>query len=366
VQRGASVRAFVGTGYGKLALGVLALATLSLSFYYLGPYFAIPTLLLFGLGVPIYLGWKIPRQLAVMGIVVILATGPLINWGLTGQAMTPSPAANSASDAGNTSTGNPVLANALVSPYDAAGGTAFVFSVDLYTNRLAANTSPYSLELFVSTCPGATGNSSPFCGTGYPFYPVNQSVVNVTGSPAHRSFNVVLPGPNIWWWQMGLLAKTVKFVPAKNATETTYQWIFLAVPNAYGAVQGPVTGTWTSTYKLLLPQTILDVLFYPGLVFYAALLVYMFLKSREARRKAQRAGAGSGTIPPTSGSPASANPPMASLPPGSATPSAAGGSKTENACPKCGAVVYPKEANCWKCGAPLTAPTNAPLSSGPA
>jgi hypothetical protein len=366
VQRGASVRAFVATGYGKLALGLLALATLALSFYYLGPYFAIPTFLLFGLGVPIYLGWKVPRQLAVMGIVVILATGPLINWGLTGQAMTPSPMATSATDRSNTSSGNPVLANATEAPYNAPGGTSFVFSVDMYTNRLPANTTPYSLELFVSTCPGATGNSSPFCGTGYPFYPVNQSVVNVTGSPAHLAFHVALPGPNIWWWQLGLLAKTVKFIPAKNTTNTSYQWIFLAVSNPYGAVQGPVTGTWLSTYKLLLTQTILDVLFYPGLVFYAALLVYLFLKSREARRKAQRGSAGSATIPPTSGSPASSGPPMASLPPGPGSPSSAGGSKTENACPKCGAVVYPKETNCWKCGAPLTAPSNAPLSSGPA
>lgn len=363
MQRWAGIRAFVGTRYGKLALGLLALATLALSFYYLGPYFAIPTLLLFGLGVPVYFGWKNPRQLAVMGIVVILASGPFINWGLTAQAMVPSGPANSASDALNTSNGQPVLANATASPYNGPGGHVFDFAVDLYPQRLPANTTPYSLEVFVSTCPGATGNSSPFCGSGYPFYSVNQSVVNVTGSPTHLDFHLALPGPNIWWWQMGLLAKTVKFVPASNATDTSYQWIFLAVPNAYGAVQGPVTGTWLSTYDLLLPQTILDVLFYPGIVFYLGLLVYVFLKNREARRKAARAGAGSGTIPPTSG-----NPP-ASLPEGSPTGSSPGSGgtagRTETACPKCGAVVYPKETNCWKCGAPLSPSSNAPLSSGP-
>jgi hypothetical protein len=364
VQRWAGLRAFVGTLYGKLALGVLALVTLALSFYYLGPYFAIPTFLLFGLGIPIYLGWKIPRQLAVLGIVVILACGPLINWGLTGQAMLPSPAASSAVDATNTSNGHPVLDNAIVSPYNGPGGSSFTFSVNMYTDRLPKNTTPYSLEVFVSTCPGATGNSSPFCGSGYPFYPVNQSVVNVTGSPATEVFHVALPGPNIWWWQMGLLAKTVKFDTATNQSVTSYQWIFLAVPNAYGAVQGPVTGTWTSTYVLLLPQTVLDVLFYPGIVFYLALLVYVFLKNREARRKASRAGAGSGTIPPTSGNPPTAGTPPI-LPSGTAPSTSGGSGRVENACPKCGAVVYANETNCWKCGAALPTSASSPLTSGP-
>jgi hypothetical protein len=361
VQRGAGLRGFAGSRYGKIALLGLALVTLALSFYYLGPYFAIPTFLLFGLGIPIYLGWKSPRQLAVMGLVVLLAAGPLINWGLTSQAMLPSGVASSASDSLNSSNGQPVLANASVSPYNAAGGTSFVFSVDMFPGRLPANTTPYSLELFVSTCPGATGNSSPFCGTGYPFYPVNQSVVNTTGSPAHLDFHLALPGPNIWWWQMGLLAKTAKFNVSTNSTAISYQWIFLSVSNAYGAVQGPVTGTWFSTYELLLPQTILDVFFYPGLVFYVGLLVYVWLKNREMRKKAARAGAGSGTIPPTSGNP----PPLSplGLPPGG-TPSASGaGTRTEAACPNCGAVVYPNETNCWKCGAKLPTAPGTPLSS---
>lgn len=362
MQRWAGLRAFVGTRYGKLALGVLALATLTLSFYYLGPYFAIPTLLLFGLGIPIYFGWKAPRQLAVMGIVVLLASAPLLNWGLTSQAMVPSPAANSASDAMNTSNGQPVLTNATASPYNGPGGHVFDFSVDMYPARLPSNTTPYSIELFVSTCPGATGNSSPFCGSGYPFYPVNQSVVNVTGSPAHIDFHLPLPGPNIWWWQMGLLAKTVKFDSATHTNNTTYQWIFLAVPNSYGAVQGPITGTWISTFNLLLPQTVLDVLFYPGIVFYLALLVYMYLKSREAKRKAARAGAGSGTIPPTSGNPPPSAP--SGTPSGSPPSTGATAGRAETACPKCGAVVYPNESNCWKCGAPLTPGGSAPLPSG--
>jgi hypothetical protein len=360
VQRAASLRAFVQTRYGKIALVVLTVATLAASFLYLGPYFAIPTFLLFGLAVPIYLGWKIPRELAVLGLVAILVSGPIVNYGLTAQAMIPSPPVASATDLTNTSTGQPVLTNASEGPYNAPGGTNFTFTVDLYANRLPANYTPDLIAIFVSTCPGATGPSSPFCGGGYPFYTVNESVVNDTASPTTVQFHLALPGPNIWWWQMGLLADESVFNISANKTETVYNWIFLDVDNTYGAVQGPVTGTWVSTYELILPQTVLSVLFYPGLVFYAALLVYMYLKNRESRKKAARAGAGSGTIPPTTGAEPSSGP----APGTTATGTPGAPRRPETACPKCGAVVYPKETQCWKCGTPLTPGGSPPLTSG--
>jgi hypothetical protein len=361
VQRAASLRAFVQTRYGKIALVALTIATLSASFLYLGPYFAIPTFLLFGLAVPIYLGWKIPRELAILGIVAILVSGPIVNYGLTAQAMIPSTAASTGTDSTNTSNGQPVLTNATEGPYNAPGGTNFTFSVDLYANRLPDSYVPDLLAIFVSTCPGATGPSSPFCGGGYPFYTVNQSVANDTTSPTAVAFHLALPGPNIWWWQMGLLADRSVLNTTSNSTSTNYTWIFLDIDNAYGAVQGPVTGTWLSTYVLVLPQTVLSVLFYPGLVFYAALLVYLYLKNREARRKAARAGAGSGTIPPTTGAQPSAGPPGA----GTAIGVPSGPRRPEAACPKCGAVVYPKETQCWKCGAPIVGGGSTPLASGP-
>jgi hypothetical protein len=360
VQRAASLRAFVQTRWGKLFLVALAVLTLSASFYYLGPYFAIPTLLLFGLGLPIYLGWKIPRQLAVVGLAAILLSGPIINYGLTAQAMAPSPSFSSSTDLSNTTNGLPVLANATEGPYNAAGGTSFAFSVELHADRLPGGFAPDLLWLYVSTCPGATGPSSPFCGSGYPFYPVNESVVNDTNRSTTVTFHLALPGPNIWWWQMGLLADHTVLNVSANKTNTTYQWMFLAVNNAYGAVQGPVTGTWLSTYDLLLPQTVIDVLFYPGIVFYLALLVYLWLKRREATKKAARAAA-SEPIPPTSGATPSSGGPA----PGTGTSSAdAAARRPETACPKCGAVVYPKETTCWKCGAPLTGSEPAPLRSG--
>lgn len=361
MQRAASLRAFVQTRWGKLALVALAVLTLSASFYYLGPYFAIPTLLLFGLGLPIYLGWKIPRQLAVVGLAAILLSGPIINYGLTSQAMAPSPTFGSSTDLSNTTNGLPVLANATEGPYNGGGGSTFTFSVEIHADRLPSNYTPDQMWLYVSTCPGATGPSSPFCGSGYPFYPVNQTVVNDTKGSTTVTFHLALPGPNIWWWQMGLLADRSILNVTTNKTNTTYQWIFLEVNNAYGAVQGPITGTWLSTYDLLLPQTVIDVLFYPGIVFYLALLVYLWLKRREASKKAARAAAGGASIPPTSGAAPTVGAP--GTPPAASSADSAA-RRPETSCPKCGAVVYPKETQCWKCGAPLTGGGTAPLRSG--
>jgi hypothetical protein len=362
VQSPARLKELAQTRVGKLLLGALALAALVLSFSFLGPYLAIPVFLLFGLGVPILLGWKAPRQLAVLGLAALLLSAPLINYELTGLATTPSPVANSATDHGNSSNGAPVLANATASPFRGPSGSVFTFTVQLYPNRLPSHLLPDQLWLYVSTCPGATGNSSPFCGSGYAFYPVNQSVAALNVSPSLVAFHLKLPGPNIWWWQMGLLAQSTTFNTATNKSNTTYQWLFLSVPNAYGAVQGPITGTWTTTFDLLLPQTVLEVLFYPGTVFFLALLFYVFLKGREARRKAQRDASATGTIPPTTGAPPASTGTGLAAPAPEPSPDAA--RRAETSCPKCGAVVYPNEAACWKCGAALTPAGNAPLKSG--
>ncbi|HEY6237913.1 MAG TPA: hypothetical protein VIZ68_01850, partial [Thermoplasmata archaeon] len=80
----------------------------------------------------------------------------------------------------------------------------------------------------------------------------------------------------------------------------------------------------------------------------------LLVKSREARRKREAALSGaelSGARPtPPSTDPSSA--PVKTSP-------------SEKACPNCGAVVYPSEANCWKCGVALgsTGSAAAPLKS---
>lgn len=351
----AGFRGFGLTRVGKLVLLAVSTAILAATFYYLGPYFAIPAFVLFGLGVPIYAGWKVPRELALAGIVALLITGPIVNYGLTAQAMVPSTAVTSGTNSTSSSNGNPVLSSAIATPYSGPAGSTFTFSVDVSPSNLPANYTPDLLFLYVSTCPGATGPSSPSCSSGYPFYTDNISVVGLNVSPTPETFHQALPGPNIWWWQMALLAEKPFFNVTANKTEYDYAYIALNANNLYGAVQGPIAGNWLSTYDLLLPSTIIELLFYPGLVFYVALLIYMFLKSREARRKAQRDRAGASSIPPTTGAPPEA-PSTTSVPAGPPR-------RTEAACPKCGAVVYPGETSCWKCGAALPPSVSAPLPS---
>jgi hypothetical protein len=351
----AGFRGFGLTRLGKLVLLAISIAVLAATFYYLGPYFAIPAFVLFGLGVPIYAGWKIPRELALAGVVALLVAAPIVNYGLTSQAMVPSGAVMSGTNGTSSGTGNPVLTNAIASPYSGPGGSSFTFSVDVSPNNLPAKYLPDLLFVYVSTCPGVTGPSSPNCPSGYPFYTANLSMVGVNASPTPETFHLALPGPNIWWWQMALLAESPFFNSTANRTEYNYDYIGLNANNIYGSVQGPIAGNFVTTFDLLLPQTIIELLFYPGLVFFVALLIYMFLKSREARRKAQRDRTGSASLPPTTGAPPDA-PSTVDVP--SDAPR-----RNESACPKCGAVVYPGETSCWKCGSPLPSTGAAPLPS---
>lgn len=351
MQQPRGIKRFFASRPGLLVLGLIAVGAMIGSFLYLGPFVAIPTLLLFGLAVPIYAGWKRPRTLALIGIVVLLVAAPLTSLADAQAIRVPSPAYSSDATppSGN---GGSVLDQAIVNPYTGASGGTYVFSVILNPQYVPANDSaPLWVELFVSTCPGATGNASPNCASGYPFVVSNKTLPANQTTPETLSFDVALSGPNIWWWQMAAVVESPR-------TSTNLTWIFLDVPNGYGAVQGPVTGDFLSTFAILVVP-ITEVMFlYSATVFFIALLVYMFLKAREARRKAAAA-------------------PMVG-PDGSTPPATAGGGTTEPAappttapnersCPNCGAVVYPSESSCWKCGKPLSkgpSEPSPPLKSG--
>jgi hypothetical protein len=347
-QRG-SVKSFVGRPLGRILLAVLAGATLIGSFLYLGPLLAIPTFLFFGLAMPIYLGWKRPRQLAILGLAVLLVSAPVASLWEAQLLRQPSPTASSdaALPYGN---GGSVLQDAQVSPFAADSGSNFEFSVTVHPEFVPANTSGLLwVELFVTTCPGATGNGSLSCPGGYPFFSQNETLASNLTAPTVFSFNQTLSGANLWWFQ---------FATAYRANGSTdYTWVFLDPPNGYGAVQGPVSGDYYSTVGLVIPNLYVVMFLYPGSVFFIALLVYVIFKRREARR-------GAAGRPP---SPAdSAGPPSA---PGAPEASAAETSTgaNERRCPNCQAIVYPNEASCWKCGKPLAStagPSDRPLTGG--
>ncbi len=340
----AGLRRFFATREGLLVLVAVAILTLTGSFLYLGPFLAIVAFLLFGLAVPIYAGWKRPRLLAVLGLTALLIAGPLTSVLYVGTVVrVPSASADSSSVApyGN---GGPVLQGAQVAPFTSDGNGPFNFSVTVNPQYLPANASGLLwLDLFVSTCPGATGNSSPYCQSGYPFYSFNQSLTNVSQATV-RSFSIHLPAPNVWWWQMA-----TAYVAHGNGSIV---WIFLAPSSGYSGIQGPISGDFLSTVSIVLLPVYIDMLIYPGIVFFLGLIVYVYLKRRQSRRAAGRA-----TPPET--------PILAGTAPG--RPETGPSGPNERACPNCQAVVYANEANCWKCGAalpPVAAAAGPALPSG--
>lgn len=342
------IKAFIGTPAGRVTLVVLAIVTLVGSFLYLGVFLAIPTFLLFALAIPIYTGWKRPRTLALAGLAALLISAPLASLVEAQALRSPSPSASSDNFL-PTGNGGSVLQNAHVNPFTGPAGGTFTWSVTVnpaYVPR--GYSTPWFAAIYVSTCPGATGNSSPYCNPGYAFVTRNFTFPANTTTSQVVTFSTQLHGVNIWWWQMAL--------GVRNTTTGSTLYIFLDPGNSYGGVQGPVTGDFLSTFGIVVPNIFVEMLFYQGSVFFFALLVYILFKNRERRRKAEAEAMMMGPAP---GAPPPPMAPGESAAPGGATPAKV----DERACPKCGAVVYPNEKTCWKCGTVLTAPTSAPLPS---
>ncbi len=332
VQLGSSIKAFVAKPAGRIVLLAFITLILAGAVFYTGYFLAIPIFILSGLGLPIYLGWKRARLLALVGLAALLVAGPIVSAAEVSLLRSPSPAAFSSAAAPYSGS---VLQNATVHPFTGSPGDTYTFSVDVRPAYLPTNSSPLLwVDLFLSTCPGATGNSSPFCGGlgSYPFILGNHSY---TGSaPSTVTFSEKLSGPNVWWWTIG-----AGYRDLANRSQLT--WVWLIVMNGYTTVEGPVTGDFLSTMSLVVLPIYLAIFLYPGLVFFLGLLVYLFLK----RRQRVRMG-----LPPAA--------------PAAGKGGAPAPARKEAACPKCGAVVYEGEARCWKCGTALGESKDQPLASG--
>ena len=243
--------------------------------------------------------------------------------------------------------GSSVITNAQVTPFLGDAGATYNFSFELDPAALPFNSSPGLLwaALYISSCPGATGNTSPYCSAGYPFLEFNDTALPNTSAPFLEQFNVTLgDGPQIWWWQASTGYEA-------NHSASQVVSIFLYVPT-YGSQEGPVTGPFTSTFTLVLVPILEALLIYTGTVFFFALLVYMYFRGRRQRR---------------GGPPLSTDPSAPEAPGTPGAPPTAPPSPTEQKCPNCQALVYPNESSCWKCGASLTAKStasSAPLASG--
>jgi len=353
-------RRFLSTTPGKVVLIVIAVLAVFASDAYVSVIVAIPALLLFGLAVPIWAGLKRPRFLALLGLVVMLAVAPIATVVFTQDILTPvGPAASS--NALLTSNGNPILQNATVSPFTGGTDTNFTWTVTVYPGNVpAGNTTPVWLNLYISTCPGATGNDSPTCTQPYPLTifnysnpsdPTNNTLPNQT-TPYTVSFHYQIGSVGVWEWQMGLW----------TLNQTTHKPFFqlLVGDPTYNGIEGPVIGGFGTIYGELILSVYFQDLVFLGAPFYFILLIYMLYKNRERRKKdaLQRAP---GPTPSPDATMAATREAMGSPLPSSPTPSSSGkgppstgtASKELN-CPKCNAVVYAGEKTCWKCGATLS------------
>ncbi len=354
-------RGFFRSTAGRVVLLLIGIGAVFGTFAYVATLIAIPVMLIVGLALPIWLGLKRPRYLALSALVVLLVVAPLATVVFTQELLVPSPAASS-SPVAPFGAGGSVLQNANVGPFIGTAGTTFTWNVTLEPKYLPARLNGtawtgVTLYLYISTCPGAVNPNSTLCSAGYPLIPVAHafSAPPVNGSVVTFTYRIGTNG--IWDWQMVL--------QISNATNKTNPARILLVGDpTYNGIEGPIVGGFATVYGALILAIYLDELVYIGIPFYFILLLYVWYKNRQRRHReavkrgaqalqARQAGtAGDGGAPalPSGGAP----------PAGSAPPSAtAAVASSEATCPSCGAVVYPNEAKCWKCGAAL------PATSGP-
>ena len=348
-QQPSGFRRFVQQPLGRILLIVVSVAVVYGAYVYVNVLLAIPAILLFSLAIPIWLGIKRPRYLAIAGLVVIVAVAPISTVALTQEIRTAIPAASSLTDIAGTN-GTALLQNASVIPYTGSTSTNFTWTVTVVPSAIPqGNTSGRVLwlHLYISTCPGATSETSrpAYCSAGYSFYDLNSSAFPANLSqPTTVTFHYKIGSNGIWDWQMG--------VYTQNRTTGKPFYQNLAGDPVYNGLEGPVVGDFLTTYGELLPTVYFDAFLYLGAPFYLVLLLYMLFKNRERRRKeaAQRAA---GPVPP-GGAPAEETGALPSRlrrgPPNGGPPPPA---VKERTCPNCNAVVYENETTCWKCGQDL-------------
>ncbi len=356
-QKGGGFRRFAQTPVGKASLIAIAILLTFASYVYVSALVAIPAILLFGLALPIWGGLKRPRYLALSGLVILLIVAPVSSLVITQDIRAPVALASSLTDITGTG-GNALMQNASVSPYTGTTSTDFTWQVTIFPQGIPkGNSSPLWLNLYVSTCPGATSNVSvpSWCSAGFPFHLLNYTFAGNLTAPLTRTFNYTIGANGIWDWQMGIYTR--------NLTTGKLFYQTLVGDPTYNGIEGPVVGDFATTYFALLPTLYLDGFLFLGAPFYVVLVSYMFFKNREARRKQARDRAPESIPPsggPSDGAAAGSTGPTLSLPPPGGAPSPA---VKERTCPNCNAVVYENEANCWKCGASLTS-GSTPLPSG--
>ncbi len=193
------------TGAGRAVLIAFTLAVVFVSYAYVSPIIAIPAILIVGLFVPIYLGLKRPRYLALSGLVVVLLVAPIATVVFTQEIMAPVPAAASSPSLPYGGNGS-VLQNATVSPFNGGTGTSFTWSVTIYPQYLTSSlqfpvergTYAYHVGAvpgYRSSAPSGNLTVQSFASINLSFAAAAQAVTfSETGLGAGSSWTVTLDG----------------------------------------------------------------------------------------------------------------------------------------------------------------------------
>jgi hypothetical protein len=335
VQPASGIKGFLTTSPGRALLLVIGILVTAGSFTYVGIIAAIPVILLIGLAVPIWIGLKRPRYLALTGLVILVVAGAIIAPLLTQEVMIPSPSVSS-SPVNSSNPQSMILQNASVAPFNAAPGTNFSWTVTVYPEYIpAGNSSPLWLNLNLMNVAGGLAQTLNF----------THFVANST-TPVVVVFHSAIATAGIWSWQMNLSYRSL--------SRGTLTFVLLNAGSGFNSVEGPVVGSFLTTLGEVLPGVYISVFLYLGVPFYFVLLIYLFLKNRQRRRQEAE---GRAHEPPSNTSPSSGAPSSSALGDSGSRPG-------ERPCPNCGAVVYDGEAACWKCGTALKTGAPAPLPSG--
>lgn len=358
MQQLGGLRSFVQRPVGRAALLAFAILVTFATYVYLSTLLAIPVILLVGLGVPIWLGIKRLRTLALFGLVILLLVAPIATVVITQDVRTPVPPVASPVLAG---TNGSMMQNASVRPYVGGTSTNFTWTVTIfpaYTPK--GNSTPLWVVLYLSTCPGATSTNDPNCNAGYPFWALNDSLPTNLTTRVTTTFHFTFPSDSIWAWQMGLFLRNLS---APAGSNESYTFVLLSGDPVYNGIEGPVTGDFGSTYTLLVLTVYLNDLIYLGIPYFVVLLVYTYITRRKASR-ADMLKRAAGPTPADSDGGVGPAPRSTDSPSTSAKRPTAAPRRPEVNCPNCGAVVYANETTCWKCGTVITnPPANAPLPS---
>ncbi len=231
------------TPYGRAALPAATILITFGTYVYISSLLAIPAILVFGLGVPIWAGLKRPKYLALSGLVIILLVAPISSAALVQEIRTPVGPIDSGSTTSFNGTGS-VLAYAEVSPATGNASTNFTWSAIVQPQYTPPGYgSPAGVELIVTSCSGALSSTAPDCPP-FSFREFTHTFSAALGPPTSVVFHYQIGAVGEWYWQMAVLLPN----GTSGAAPGTISPFYLTGDGANNGINGPLVLPYSTTY----------------------------------------------------------------------------------------------------------------------